>query len=99
MKKSAMLLFTAILISGPAFAQDSSKEGVTTRSETTTTIETPAAGVNANTNAGANVPTQTTVVVPAARDAITGDVVTTTTVKPNDDVSLRDRVRSKMEHK
>lgn len=46
-----------------------------------------------------NSPTQTTVIVPAARDAITNEVVPAEVPKAEEEESLRDKVRSKLKEK
>lgn len=92
MKKFALLTAALVLIPMMAHAQDASDrpEGsvpaAATEDSTATTLPAEQA------------PTNTTVVVPAARDAITNEIVPAEVPNKEEPESLRDKVRSKLDH-
>lgn len=92
MKKFALLTAALALLPLAAHAQDASDrpEGsvpaAATEDSTATTLPAEQA------------PTNTTLIVPAARDAITNEIVPAEVPNAEEPESLRDKVRGKMDH-
>jgi hypothetical protein len=88
MMKFLLTTAAALMLStGLAAAQDASTTEAPAQDAAATTLPQPVD----------QAPPQTTVIVPAARDAITNDVVPAEVPKQEEPESLRDKVRSKME--